>query len=106
VIDNNLNPQWVKHFNVKYIFHKDIELWFQVWHVESEEEKRLIGQTILTLSTLMMSEHQTVNRKLYLSEEDENAKENNTKKGKGRKDAGTLKIQGDVVKKSEDIVKF
>lgn len=43
VIDNNLNPQWIKHFNVKYIFHKDVELWFQVWHVESEEEKRLIG---------------------------------------------------------------
>lgn len=47
VVDNNLNPEWIKHFNVKYIFHKDMELWFQVWHYESEDEKKLIGETVI-----------------------------------------------------------
>ena len=28
VIDNNLNPCWIKHFSVNYNFTKDIELWF------------------------------------------------------------------------------
>lgn len=64
VIDNNLNPEWITHFNVKYNFTKDTELWFQVWHVESEEEKRLIGQTIFPLSTLMRSKNQTIEKDL------------------------------------------
>ena len=65
VVDNNLNPEWIKHFNVKYIFHKDMELWFQVWHYESEDEKKLIGETVIQLSQLMMSENQTLHRKLF-----------------------------------------
>jgi hypothetical protein len=28
VIDNNLNPEWIKHFTVKYNFTKDEELYF------------------------------------------------------------------------------
>jgi hypothetical protein len=28
VIDNNLNPQWIKHFNISYEFHKDKMLYF------------------------------------------------------------------------------
>ena len=47
VIDNNLNPEWIRHFNVKYIFHKDLDLCFQVWHVVSEDEKKMIGETII-----------------------------------------------------------
>jgi hypothetical protein len=32
VIDNHLSPSWIKHFTVEYIFHKDKELWFQVYN--------------------------------------------------------------------------
>ena len=28
VIDNNLNPHWIKHFDINYVFHKDKELFF------------------------------------------------------------------------------
>lgn len=93
VVDNNLNPEWIKHFNVKYIFHKDMELWFQVWHVESEDEKKLIGETTIKLSQLMMNDNQTLEQQLYNSAE-------------GSKPAGRLKIQADCVRKSEDIIKF
>ena len=45
VIDNNLNPRWIKHFSVLYIFNRDIDLLFQVWNASDDnEEKELIGQ--------------------------------------------------------------
>jgi hypothetical protein len=50
-----------------------------VWHVESEEEKKLIGETTIKLSSLMMSDNQTNYQDLYNSAE-------------GSKKAGRLKI--------------
>lgn len=70
-----------------------MDLCFQVWHVVSEDEKKLIGETIIQLSQLMMSENQTVLRELKCKE-------------KGDQTRGKLKIQADAVKKSEDIIKF
>lgn len=37
VIDNNLNPKWIKHFKVWFIFIRDIELHFQVWNYNGPE---------------------------------------------------------------------
>lgn len=88
-----MNPEWIIHFTVKYIFHKDTELHFQVWHVESEDDKKLIGETIIQLSQLMMSEKQTINKKLYNLQESEKVR-------------GKIKIQADAIKKTEDIIKF
>ena len=28
VIDNNLNPKWITHFNVHFIFVRDVDCWF------------------------------------------------------------------------------
>jgi hypothetical protein len=64
---------------VKYIFHKDLDLWFQVWHVESEEEKKLIGETTIKLSQLMMSDNQTLTQTLFNAQN-------------GEKQTGILKI--------------
>lgn len=55
VIDNNLNPQWIKHFNIAYEFHKDKELQFQVWNYNTANDKDLIGETIVKLNSIMVS---------------------------------------------------
>ena len=45
VIYNNLNPKWIKNFNVWYNFVKDVELWFLVYNYNDSgtETKELIG---------------------------------------------------------------
>ena len=46
VIENNLNPKWVKHFNLKF-YEDDVQwLCFEVWD-DDEEEHELIGKTEL-----------------------------------------------------------
>jgi len=56
VIDNNLNPQWIKHFNISYEFHKDKELYFQVWNYNTANDKDLIGEVKFKLSNIMVSQ--------------------------------------------------
>ena len=55
VIDNNLNPKWIKHFCVWFIFIRDVDLWFQVWNYNNAESKDLIGEVELSLSQLMLA---------------------------------------------------
>jgi len=55
VVDNNLNPQWIRHFSVNYSFLKEKELWFQVWNYNSINDKDLIGECKIKLSEIMMS---------------------------------------------------
>ena len=51
VIDNNLNPKWIQHFKVWFIFIKDIDLWFQVWNYnDGSENNDLIGECKISLS--------------------------------------------------------
>ena len=59
VIDNNLNPKWIKHFNVWYNFVKDLELRFEVQNYNGDSEKNdLIGSATLSLSKLMTATKQ------------------------------------------------
>ena len=55
VIDNNLNPKWIKHFSVKFIFVRDIDLSFQVWNYNGPESRDLIGECELNLSQIMLA---------------------------------------------------
>ena len=48
-IDNNLDPQWVKHFQIDYYFHKTIYLKFDVFDEDSSGEHELIGYIETTL---------------------------------------------------------
>ncbi len=48
-IDNNLDPQWVKHFQIDYYFHKTIYLKFDVFDEDSSGEHDLIGYIETTL---------------------------------------------------------
>ena len=51
VIDNNLNPKWINHFKVWFIFIKDIDLWFQVWNFnDADKPNELIGECQTSLS--------------------------------------------------------
>ena len=93
VIDNHLNPNWIKHFNVNYEFHKDKELFFQVWNFNTQNDKDLIGQTKILLSTIMVSQGMTVEKDLFID----------AKPGENR---GKLKIWADTIKKTLDSVKF
>lgn len=53
----------------------------------------MIGETIIQLSQLMMSEKQTIQKKLYNLQESDKVR-------------GKIKIQADAIKKTEDIIKF
>ena len=54
VIDNNLNPKWVEHFQVEYYFDKQQYLLFEVWD-DDEENRELIGSCETTLSEIMVA---------------------------------------------------
>lgn len=61
VIDNNLNPKWIKHFSVWWVFVKDIDLLFQVNHFNDHSSPPdLIGEVEISLSKLMLSTDQTM----------------------------------------------
>ena len=85
MIDNNLNPKWVKHFTVQYFFEGTQWLCFEVWD-DDEEEAELIGMAELRLSEVMNAPGQKyccpLTIKKYLR--------------------GTLKIKADSVNISQD----
>ena len=93
IIDNNLNPRWVKHFTTQYIFNKDTELKFEVWNYNTPMSKDLIGEVNVMLGQVMMSPNQTTTEVL-------------TEPSKPDKSRGLLKIRGDKIKITEDPVKF
>ena len=66
VIDNNLNPKWIKHFNVHFIFNRDVDMLFQVWNYNSEDSKDLIGEAEVSLSKVMTSKGQSMLLQLQL----------------------------------------
>lgn len=49
VIDNNLDPQWVKHFTIDYYFNKTIYLKFDVFDEDDTGNGVLIGFIETTL---------------------------------------------------------
>ena len=101
VIDNNLNPTWIKHFSVWWIFVKDIDLLFQVYNYNDQTSKDLIGEVEVSLSKLMMSKGQTMRLRLTLPES-----KTKGKKVRNTTNRGTLIVRADKIKKTADIVKF
>ena len=99
VIDNNLNPLWLEHFTVRYIFVKDYDLYFQVYNYNDHEDKDLIGEAQICLSELMKSPGQIMRLPLELFESS-----TSTKKIRNRKNRGTLIVRADKIKKTEDII--
>ena len=93
MIDNNLNPLWIKHFTVFYSFNKDIVLWFQVHNYNDEKNRDLIGEVKFNLSEVMTTSGLAVTKTLYLPD-------------KPDKSRGLLKVRGDKIKTTEDRVKF
>ena len=88
VIDNNLNPKWIKHFRVWFIFVRDVDLWFQVWHYKDPENRDLIGEVEMSLSQLVMAKGQQLTLTLSLPE----TKGKNGKKVKAKPNRGKLII--------------
>lgn len=68
VIDNNLNPKWIKHFCVWFIFIRDIDLWFQVYNYNELGNNDLIGEVEISLSQLMLAKGQSLTMTLTLPE--------------------------------------
>ena len=58
VIDNNLNPKWIRSFHVWFIFIQDMDLHFQVFHYKDEESRDLIGEVEVSLSQIMLASGQ------------------------------------------------
>ena len=54
-IDNNLNPKWVKIFDLDFEFHKNKQLRFEVLDEDDSGEHELIGFTETTLAEIMIS---------------------------------------------------
>ena len=55
VIYNNLNPKWINHFSVWFVFVRPIELGFRVYNYNSPDDKDLIGEAEVNLTELMMA---------------------------------------------------
>lgn len=101
VIDNNLNPKWIKHFTVWWVFVKDIDLLFQVFNYNDQSSQDLIGEVEISLSKLMLQPEQTMKLKLVLPES-----KSGTRKIRNRNNRGTLIVRADKIKKTEDIIKY
>lgn len=82
-IDNNLNPKWVKIFDLDFEFHKNKQLRFEVLDEDDSGEHELIGFTETTLAEIMISPKQTFTQKLFI--------EGN------KKPRGTLIVQADQI---------
>ncbi len=100
VVYNNLNPKWIKHFSVWFIFIRDIELRFKVVNYDSAERQDPIGECCINLSTLMVAPNQQMNVQLSLPEK------GTDKKIKNRENRGTLIVRADKIRKTEDLIKF
>ena len=90
VIENNLNPKWVKNFTIDW--YEDGVQWllFEVWDEDDDTEHELIGKTELQLSTIMQAPKQEFCCAL-------------TQKKQLR---GTIKIKADCVIVSDDTIKL
>lgn len=95
VIDNNLNPKWIKHFSVWFIFIRDIDLSFQVWNYNNNpEDKDLIGECEINLSQLMLAPGQQMTLTLSLNDK------NDGRKIKNRENRGKLIVRADKIRKT------
>lgn len=63
-VDNNLNPNWVKHFDISYQFHKNKQIRFEVLDEDDSGSHDLIGYYDTTLAAIMMAPKQTVHATL------------------------------------------
>ena len=101
VIDNNLNPKWIKSFSVWFHFTKDLDLRFMVHNYNDGENDDMIGMTEICLTEIMMADKQQKVLTLELPES-----ENKSRKIRNRKNRGSLLVKAGKVKKTEDIIKF
>jgi len=81
-IDNNLNPDWVKHLDVSYEFHKNKQIRFEVLDDDEDENYDMIGYYETTLADIMMAPKQLVKAKIAIEK---------------KPDRGTLIIRADQV---------
>ena len=58
VIENNLNPKWIRNFRVWFIFIQDMDLHFQVFNYNNNESRDLIGEVEISLSQIMLASGQ------------------------------------------------
>jgi len=102
VIDNNLNPQWLKSFSVWFHFTKDLDLRFEVYNYNGpDKEDDLIGQADICLTEVMMADKQSKNLTLQLP-----PNESKGKKVRNWQNRGVLSVRAGKIKKTLDIIKF
>ena len=54
-VDNNLNPDWCKHFDLAYEFHKNKQIKFEVLDEDDSGSHDLIGFYETTMAKIMMA---------------------------------------------------
>ena len=106
VIDNNLNPKWIKHFTVHFSFLKDKDLRFEVENYNGPDENGdPIGMCEIRLSELMMTVGMQKTLTLRLpAETTEGGKK--VKKQKNLTNRGKLTVRADKIRKTQDLIKF
>lgn len=52
-LPNSTVANWMKHFNINYVFEKDKELVFSVYNYNSDKDRDLIGECKILLNTIM-----------------------------------------------------
>lgn len=81
MIDNNLNPKWITHFQIEYYFEKQQQLHWEVYDYDNENDVELIGSADTFLVDILRSP-----KSVYLA----------TLVNEG-KHSGTLKIKADLL---------
>ena len=90
-IDNNLNPSWIKHFDLAYEFHKNKQLKFEVYDDDDDGKHELIGDIETTIIEIMIADKLTLTRPLQFA---------------GKKNRGILTVRADTVTDCDDEAKL
>lgn len=92
-IENNLNPDFVTHFEMDYYFEKEQRIKIEVYDVDITELEH-IGNFETTLGAIMGSMNTTQMGELYLP------------KKKTKKSRGKIILRAEKVSTSNDLIKF
>lgn len=63
-MDNNLNPNWVQHFDICHDFFHDKQLKFEVMDEDDSNNHDLIGNTETSLTEILLCPKQTFKKNL------------------------------------------
>ena len=100
-LNNNLNPDFARSFQVDYFFEKEQELLFEMWDDDGGGKKDLIGRAKCFLGDIVGARGQTFVTDLSTSLESSQLNSRDLKGSRGK-----LIVRADILKDSNIEIKF